>query len=115
MGVVRERRRREALAQWRTGSHWGAEETGRWARPIMPRVQRFCPHCNGGVEDVGHMVFDCPLYWRLREQYPDLFAQEHTLQSFLEQPAGPVAHFADACRRLHDDSSMARTTVAGSP
>lgn len=115
LGVVRERRRREALVQWRTGSHWGAEETGRWARPIMPRAQRLCPHCSGGVEDVGHMVFDCPLYSRLREHYPDLFAQEHTLQSFLEQPAGPVAHFADACRRLHETASLAPTTADGSP
>ena len=115
LGVVKERRRRQALAQWRTGSHWGAEETGRWARPIMPRAQRLCPHCSGGVEDVGHMVFDCPLYSRLREQYPDLFAQEHTLQSFLEQPAGPVAHFADACRRVHEAATMPIASADGSP
>lgn len=45
---ARERSRREALAQLRTGSHWGAEETGRWARPRVPREQRTCPHCAGG-------------------------------------------------------------------
>ena len=57
------------------------------------------------------MVFDCPLYSRLREQYPDLFAQEHTLQSFLEQPAGPVAHFADACSRVHAAATMAMASA----
>jgi hypothetical protein len=56
LSVVRERRRMEALAQLRTGSHWGAEETGRWARPRVPREQRTCPHCAGGVEDVSHIV-----------------------------------------------------------
>ncbi len=60
--VVWERRQREALAPLRTGSHWRAEETGRWARSRVPRDQRMCPHCAGGGEDVSHMLFDCPLY-----------------------------------------------------
>ena len=30
LGAVRQRARRAALAQLRTGSHWPAEETGRW-------------------------------------------------------------------------------------
>ena len=51
---VRERRRREALAQLRTGSHWLAEETGRWSR--LSREQRICPHCGSGVEDVAHVI-----------------------------------------------------------
>ena len=36
-----------------------------------------------------------------------MFAQEHTLQSFLEQPAGPVVHFADACRQQHAAATIA--------
>jgi hypothetical protein len=104
---VRERRRREALAQLRTGSHWGAEETGRWTGVV--REQRSCPHCHGGVEDVAHMVFDCPLFAPLREQYYTLFAQEHTLQSFFQQPAGPLAHFAAACRQQWEVATAAIT------
>ena len=42
--AVRERCRRRALAQLRTSSHWGAEETGRWHG--VPRPDRVCPHCN---------------------------------------------------------------------
>ncbi|EFN50450.1 hypothetical protein CHLNCDRAFT_143409, partial [Chlorella variabilis] len=38
LDAVRRRQDREALAQLRTGSHWGAEETGRWTR--RPREQR---------------------------------------------------------------------------
>ena len=58
---VRERRRREALAQLRTGSHWGPEETMRWQR--VPREQRTCQQCDSGaVGDVPHIVFHCPFY-----------------------------------------------------
>ncbi len=52
--AVRQRARRVALAQLRTGSHWLGEETGRWAR--VPREQRVCPHCQGGVEGVHHVL-----------------------------------------------------------
>ena len=107
LDLVRERPRREALAQPRTGSHWLAEETGRWQRPYTPREQRICPHCSGGVEDVAHMLFGCPLYAPLRQQFGALFAEEHTVQSFLAQPAGPVARFAAACRRVHVEAAAA--------
>ena len=50
--AVRRRQQREALPQLRTGSHWGAEETGRWER--QPREARICPHCQLGVEDATH-------------------------------------------------------------
>ena len=95
--AVRERMRREALAQLRTGSHWGAEETGRWEGAA--REQRICPHCRGGVEDVEHMVFVCPLYDDVRTRYPQLFAEECSLHSFLGQTPGVVAHFVADCRR----------------
>ena len=97
--AIRERPRREALAQLRTGSHWLAEETGRWQQPRVPHEQRICPYCRSGVEDVAHVLFACPLYAPLRVRFADLFSQEHTLQSFFAQPPGPVAHFAAVCRR----------------
>ena len=68
---VPERRHRVRLAQWRTGSHWMAEETGRWQR--LDRTQRPCPHCQAPLEDVRHAVCDCPLYAGLREEYAELF------------------------------------------
>ena len=69
--AVRERCRRLALAQWITGSFWGREETGRWEK--LPREQRLCPHCGGGIETVEHMIFHCPLYASLRSRFSDLF------------------------------------------
>ncbi len=59
LGAVRQRSRRVALAQLRTGSHWLAEETGMWEQ--MHRAQRTCPHSQGGLEDVQHALFVCSL------------------------------------------------------
>ncbi len=57
LGAVRQHSCRVALAQLRTGSHWLAEETGRWK--WVPRAQRTCPHCQGGLEDVQPVLFAC--------------------------------------------------------
>ena len=101
---VPERRRRVRLAQWRTGSHWMAEETGRWQR--LDRTQRPCPHCQAPLEDVRHAVYDCPLYAGLREEYAELFhSPGHALPSlaaFLGQARqGRLARFADRCHEEH--------------
>jgi hypothetical protein len=93
--VVRERSRRAPLAQLRTGSHWGAEETGRWDK--TPPEQRLCSHCGGGVETVQHMIFDCPLYASLRTRFSDLFCllpEPRTLHAFFQQPPARLATFA---------------------
>jgi hypothetical protein len=94
---VRQRHQREALAQLRTGSHWGAEKTGRWR--AQPRDQRICPHCHDGIEDPAHMLFSCPLYAPLREHCPNLFSSPHTLHTFLQLPACDTARFASACHK----------------
>ena len=101
---VPERRRRVRLAQWRTGSHWMAEETGRWQR--LDRTQRPCPHCQAPLEDVRHAVYDCDLYAGLREEYAELFhSPGHALPSlaaFLGQARqGRLARFADRCHEEH--------------
>ena len=101
---VPERRRRVRLAQWRTGSHWMAEETGRWQR--LDRTQRPCPHRQAPLEDVRHAVYDCPLYAGLREEYAELFhSPGHALPSlaaFLGQARqGRLARFADRCHEEH--------------
>ena len=116
---VRERRRRQALAELRTGVHWGAEERERLRGAArLPPAQRACPHCAAAgqpssVEDTHHIVFECVLYADLRQQYPQLFPptgsprprlpalSQLSLQSFLEanDAAAATSHFASACRR----------------
>lgn len=105
---VRERRCRRGLTELRTGMHWGSEETGR--RSAVPRQLRQCPHCPamggpGGIEDVRHIVFDCPLYATERTRWPDLFAnfsgasQHFSLCAFFQQPSSSLAPFCAACRQ----------------
>ena len=104
LSAVRQRKRRAALAQLRTGSHWLAEETGRWAR--VPREQRACPHCQGAVEDVQHVLFVCPLYSPVRARFPDLVFQP-TVHAFLQQDPVLVAAFAAECHRTHTATAAA--------
>ncbi|EFN52894.1 hypothetical protein CHLNCDRAFT_54215 [Chlorella variabilis] len=112
LDAVRRRQDREALAQLRTGSHWGAEETGRWTR--RPREQRVCPHCHDGIEDAPHMLLTCPLYAPLRLNFPDLFAEPHPPHRFLRQkPMGTfepeaLPQFADICAALSLAGDLAR-------
>jgi len=101
---VRERCRRECLAQLVTGSHWLLEETGRWER--LPRSQRICPHCSGGIEDVEHVIFHCPLYAFLRQRFADLFASNPcSLHAFFQQAAPRLASFASALFRAWQEAS----------
>jgi hypothetical protein len=87
-----------ALAQQRTGSHWLAEETGRWER--VPRAQRTCPPCQGGLEDVQHAMLVCPLYSPVRARFPDLVF-EPTVHAFLEQDPVLIAAFVAECQHTH--------------
>jgi hypothetical protein len=107
LGALRQRSRRVALAQLRTGSHWLAEETGRWEQ--VPRAQRTCPHCQGGLEDVQHALFVCPLYSLVRAGFPDLVF-EPTVRAFLEQDPVLIVAFVVECQHMH---AAAATTALG--
>lgn len=100
LAAVADRPRRACLAQLRTGSHWLRVETGRWQR--LEREQRVCPHCAAGaVEDEMHMIFDCPKYDGVRQQFPALFSSgDRNLGSFLSQDPTAVAEFIYQCYRL---------------
>ena len=51
------------LMRFRTGAHHLAIETGRWARPKLPRQHRVCSKCSCTVvEDEVHFLFECPAY-----------------------------------------------------
>ena len=108
--AVRERRRRQALAQLRTGSHWGAEETGRWKR--VPCEQRVCPHCAmNATETVSHMTFDCPRFASVRARFSDLFADlpsPPTLHSFFHQPGCHIrlARFAAGLHQAWQEATV---------
>lgn len=88
---------RKRLAQLRTGSHWLAEETGRWIG--QSREQRQCQRCNcGDIDDAAHMVFRCAALAPQRLRHPELFMTAGgDLRTFLEQSPISVAAFVGDC------------------
>ncbi len=104
LGAVRQRSRRVSLAQLRMGSYWLAEETGRWER--VPCAQRTCPHCQGGLGDMHHALFVCPLYMPVRARFPDLVF-DPTVHAFLEQGPVLIVAFVAECQRMHAAAATA--------
>lgn len=103
LAALQHRAKWRALAQLRTGSHWLAEETGRWQQ--QPRAERLCFCCAAAgeqhVEDVEHAVLVCPRAAHLRARYPSLFtpAHTHSVHSFLSLPEPHL--LASYCRALY--------------
>ena len=88
------------LMRFRTGAHHLAIETGRWARPKLPRQHRVCSKCSCTVvEDEVHFLFECPAYDRIREKYDTvLFAQFGGCQ----EASSTMKHNSDNVRLFMD-------------
>ena len=88
------------LSNLRTGAHHLAIETGRWARPKLPRQHRVCSKCSCTVvEDEVHFLFECPAYDRIREKYNTvLFAQFGGCQ----EASSTMKHNSDNVRLFMD-------------
>ena len=103
LSALGHRGRWRALAQLRTGSHWLAEETGRWQR--LQREERLCSHCVAAgerrVEDVEHAMFHCPRAAHLRAQYPSLFIPLHTQSLYACCTLPDSIQLASFCRALY--------------
>ena len=98
--TVPSRAGRRCLAQLRTGSHWLRIETGRWeAGRRLARADRLCLRCaGGGVDDVAHMVWECPALVDQRLQHVGLFnGDADSLAAFLGQDPCQVAAFVRDC------------------
>jgi hypothetical protein len=100
---LQHRGRWRALAQLRTGSHWLAEETGRWQR--QERGDRLCQHCTAAgerhLEDVEHAVLRCPRAAHLRTLYPHLFIPAHTTSLYDLFTFSDPFQLSSFCRALY--------------
>ena len=61
---VKCRKHRISLSKLRLSDHCLMIEVGGHAHPIVPREQRFCPHCPNIVESEIHFLTECPVYYR---------------------------------------------------
>ena len=65
--VVQSRVYKTALARFRMDI---SRISGHRLRFFVARNQRFCPFCVDTTEDENHVLFVCPVYSQLREEFP---------------------------------------------
>ena len=72
---------RRSVSRYRCQCSGLRVDTGRFEQ--LSRDQRVCPFCHDcSVEDVHHVLFDCPSYSNIRAEHPSLF-QHTSVASFL--------------------------------
>ena len=127
---VRQGSQQSALVQVQTGTHWGAEETGRFTQ--VPRPERICPRCqphdSTAIEDATHMLLHCCLthpLWEDPTHGPLIRPPPSPHSSAYHQPPRPPtsAHAAASGTapphpphpHPHDPASQASHTPAQPP
>ena len=84
--------------RFRAGCHGLPIDAGRMSS--VPRQERLCALCAGGVGDEQHLVFECEALQDLRARFAGLFQGVSTLSQFVwQEPLGQVAVFVDKCLR----------------
>ena len=74
------------------GCHRLPVHVGRLATPVVPRSQRFCPHCGPPfVGDERHMIFECLAVQPLRLARPHLFKSHVTAVAQFVWQSNPFA------------------------
>ena len=80
------------ITRWRLSSHKLMVEVGRHRRPIVPREERVCSMC-GVLEDEQHVIFTCPLYDNVRNEYEEVVTNR-TIAKFLNPDSNMVVSTA---------------------
>ena len=84
--------------RFRAGCHGLPVDAGRMSS--IPRQERLCALCAGGVGHEVHLVFECEALQDLRAQFAGLFQGVSTLLQVVWQGTlGQVAVFVDLCLR----------------
>ena len=107
---------RQALTRLLTSSHALRVETGRWDRPVTPRVRRFCIVCNI-IEDEYHFMLECPLYSDIRTKFiprqfhtrPSMFKLSQLINTCNERQIRGVAKFTHFAFKIRDSHINLRT------
>ena len=73
LSVLTSSKKKINIAKIRTNSHELHSETGRWAVPKTPWVERICHLCeNRNIEYENHFLLECPAYTHIRSQFHNL-------------------------------------------
>lgn len=103
---------RVAIGQLRVSSHRLEIETGRAAR--IPREERVCRLCREEVESEEHYVCRCRAYTAIRERYPILFREPHSLRQIFEAADQRIlGRFILDIQRHRETSLQAQTAPKG--
>ena len=90
---------RTIVTRWRLSNLILAVETGRYAKPIIPRNNRLCKICLV-VEDEHHVLFQCPLYNNTRLKYSAIINSSDSVTKILN-PETPQALY-ETSKLLND-------------
>ena len=69
------------ITRWRLSCHKLKIETGRYARPFIPREERICETCN--TKDDEHAIFICPVYHNARQNFIHLLSINNSIEDIL--------------------------------
>ena len=89
---------RYIITRWRLSNHNLKIETDRYVTPIIPREERTCELCNV-LEDESHVIFKCPRYNLIREQYRILLTKNNNISKFLNPT---ISDANETAKYLHD-------------
>ena len=89
---------RYIITRWRLSCHDLKIETGRYAKPAIPREMRICDVCYE-IEDESHVIFKCPRYNIVREKYNNLLTTNNNVCKFLNPSINEIKETANY---LHD-------------
>ena len=91
---------RVIISRWRLSNHRLNIETGRYTRPITERKNRVCTLCDV-VEDEQHVVYDCPRYEEIRDNYQHL-VRDSDISTFLNPE---YTNMMDTAKLIYDIES----------
>ncbi|MCG8429760.1 MAG: hypothetical protein MJA29_01100, partial [Candidatus Omnitrophica bacterium] len=87
---ITNRRQRVALTRFRISSHRLKIETGRYAKPIVPRENRFCDFClvnnKNCVQDEVHFLLECPKFEKERHVFIEKTFSSYPSTKLLSKP-----------------------------
>ena len=93
---------RRIITRWRLSNHQLKIETGRYARPYVPREARRCVFCNL-LEDEDHVIFVCPIYQPIRVKYTRLLTDNNSISMILNPNNNMVV---DVAKLLYDIEAL---------